>query len=285
MGISIVTNLPSLLAQRNLSKTQDNLSNSIGRLSSGLRINRAADDAAGLGISENLKADIRSIVQAKRNANDAISLTQVAEGAMNELQGMVVRMRELAMQSANGTLGSTERGYIQTEFIQLQAEINRISATTEFNGQLLMDGSASAGLTMQVGIHNSANDRLAMSITRLTTSTIGNSGVTGAMNIASASLSTAAGAQAALDVFDTAIEQLSNSRSNLGALQNRIQITITNLSVAHENLSAANSRIRDVDVAEESGTLTKNQILSQAGIAILGQANQLPSAALSLIGG
>ena len=127
MGISIVTNLPSLLAQRNLSKTQENLSNSIGRLSSGLRINRAADDAAGLGISENLKADIRSIVQAKRNANDAISLTQVAEGAMNELQGMVVRMRELAMQSANGTLGSTERGYIQTEFVQLQAEINRIS--------------------------------------------------------------------------------------------------------------------------------------------------------------
>ncbi|MBL4637209.1 MAG: flagellin FliC [Kofleriaceae bacterium] len=285
MGISIVTNLPSLLAQRNLSKTQNNLSDSIGRLSSGLRINRAADDAAGLGISENLKADIRSITQAKRNANDAISLTQVAEGAMNELQGMVVRMRELAMQSANGTLGPTERGYIQTEFVQLQAEVNRISATTEFNGQLLMDGSASAGLTMQVGIHNSANDRLAMSITRLTTSTIGDSGVTGGMNIASVSLSTAAGAQAALDVFDTAIEQLSNSRSNLGALQNRIQITITNLSVAHENLSAANSRIRDVDVAEESGTLTKNQILSQAGIAILGQANQLPSAALSLIGG
>lgn len=285
MGISIVTNLPSLLAQRNLSKTQDSLSNSIGRLSSGLRINRAADDAAGLGISENLKADIRSIVQAKRNANDAISLTQVAEGAMNELQGMVVRMRELAMQSANGTLGDTERGYIQTEYVQLQSEINRISATTEFNGQLLMDGSASAGLTMQVGIHNSANDRLAMSITRLTTSTIGDSGLTGGMNIASASLSTAAGAQAALDVFDTAIEALSNSRSNLGALQNRIQITITNLSVAHENLSAANSRIRDVDVAEESGTLTKNQILSQAGVAILGQANQLPSSALSLIGG
>ncbi len=281
MGISIVTNLPSLLAQRNLAATQNNLQNNIGRLSSGLRINRAADDAAGLGISENLKADIRSIVQARRNANDAISLTQVAEGAMNELQGMVVRMRELAMQSANGTLGPTERGYIQTEFLQLQEEINRISATTEFNGQLLMDGSASAGLTMQVGIHNSNNDRLAMSITRLTTSTIGGSG----LHIASATLSTAVGAQAALDVFDIAIEELSNSRSNLGALQNRIQITITNLSVAHENLSAANSRIRDVDVAEESGMLTKNQILSQAGVAILGQANQLPSAALSLIGG
>ncbi len=281
MGISIVTNLPSLLAQRNLGATQRNLQDSIGRLSSGLRINRAADDAAGLGISENLKADIRSMVQAKRNANDAISLTQVAEGAMNELQGIAARMRELAMQSANGTLGTTERSYIQTEFSQLKNEINRISSTTEFNGQQLLDGSASAGLTMQVGIHNTANDRLALSITRLTTSTIGSS----SLHIASASLSTATNAQIALDLFDKAIEQLSTSRSNLGALQNRIMITINNLDVAHENLSAANSRIRDVDVAEESGNLTKNQILSQAGVAILGQANQLPSAALSLIGG
>jgi flagellin len=281
MSISIVTNLPSLLAQRNLGATQRDLHDSIGRLSSGLRINRAADDAAGLGISENLKADIRSMVQAKRNANDAISLTQVAEGAMNEMQGITTRMRELGMQSANGTLGVTERSYIQTEFNQLREEINRISATTEFNGQMLLDGSASAGLTMQVGIHNTTNDRLTMSVTRLTTSTIGST----SMRLASASLSTATNAQIALDLFDKAIEQLSTSRSNLGALQNRIMITINNLDVAHENLSAANSRIRDVDVAEESGRLTKNQILSQAGVAILGQANQLPSAALSLIGG
>ena len=281
MGISIVTNLPSLLAQRNLGSTQRDLQDSIGRLSSGLRINRAADDAAGLGISENLKADIRSMVQAKRNANDAISLTQVAEGAMNEMQGIATRMRELGMQSANGTLGVTERSYIQTEFNQLRNEINRISATTEFNGQMLLDGSASAGLTMQIGIHNTGNDRLTMSVTRLTTSTIGST----SMHIGSASLSTATNAQIALDLFDKAIEQLSTSRSNLGALQNRIMITINNLDVAHENLSAANSRIRDVDVAEESGRLTKNQILSQAGVAILGQANQLPSAALSLIGG
>lgn len=281
MGISIVTNLPSLLAQRNLAATQTNLQNSIGKLSSGLRINRAADDAAGLGISENLKADIRSLTQARRNANDAISLTQVAEGAMNELQGIVARMRELAVQSSNGTLADTERGYIQTEFDQLQNEINRISATTEFNGQLLLDGAASAGLVLQVGIHNTANDRLALSISRLTTSTIGSA----SLHLASASLSTATNAQIALDVFDAAIQQLSTARSNLGALQNRVQITITNLDVAHENLSAANSRIRDVDVAAESGNLTKNQILSQAGVAILGQANQLPSAALSLIGG
>ncbi|MCP4448137.1 MAG: flagellin FliC [Myxococcales bacterium] len=281
MGISIVTNLPSLLAQRNLGATQRDLQNSIGKLSSGLRINRAADDAAGLGISENLKADIRSLVQAKRNSNDAISLTQVAEGAMNEMQGIAARMRELAMQSGNGTLGVTERSYVQTEFNQLRNEINRISSTTEFNGQMLLDGSASSGLTMQVGIHNTGNDRLAMSVTRLTTSTIGST----TLHIASASLSTATNAQIALDVFDKAIEQLSTSRSNLGALQNRIQITINNLDVAHENLSAANSRIRDVDVAEESGRLTKNQILSQAGVAILGQANQLPSSALSLIGG
>lgn len=281
MGISIVTNLPSLLAQRNLASTQRNLQDSIGKLSSGLRINRAADDAAGLGISENLKADIRSMVQARRNANDAVSLTQVAEGAMNEMQGIVSRMRELAVQSSNGTLGPTERSYIQTEFTQLQNEINRISATTEFNGTALLDGSASAGLTMQVGIHNTPNDRISMSVTRLTSSTIGST----SFHLASASLSTALNAQTALQVFDAAIEQLSTARSNLGALQNRIQITITNLDVAHENLSAANSRIRDVDVAQESGNLTKNQILSQAGVAILGQANQLPSAALSLIGG
>jgi flagellin len=279
MGISIVTNLPSLVAQRNLGSTQRDLQQSIGRLSSGLRINRAADDAAGLGISENLKADIRSITQAKRNANDAISITQVAEGAMNEMQGIATRMRELAMQSANGTLGNIERGYIQTEFNQLRAEINRISSTTELSGQKLLDGAASAGLTMQVGINNTVDDRLTLSIGRLTTSTLGST----SLHIGSASLSTATNAQIALSVFDKAIENLSTARANIGALQNRVVITINNLDVAHENLSAANSRIRDADIAFESGAMTKNQILSQAGVAILGQANQIPSAALSLL--
>ena len=279
MSISVLTNVASLNAQRNLNTTQASLATSIGRLSSGMRINKASDDAAGLGISENLKADLRSLSQAQRNANDGVSLTQVAEGSMNEMSGIVTRMRELAVQSANQTLGSTERGYIQTEFGQLRQEINRISAVTEYNGQKLIDGSASAGLSFQIGMQNSANDRIAMSVTKLTTSTLGSA----SLHIASATLSTVTGSRNALAVFDKAIEQLSTARSKVGAVQNRMQITINTLSVAHENLSAANSRIRDVDVASETANLTKAQILSQAGLAVLGQANQIPNSALSLL--
>ena len=279
MALSILTNPASLSAQRNLENTQMKMASNIGRLSSGLRINKAGDDAAGLGISENLKADIRSLAQARRNANDGVSMSQVAEGAMNEIQGLVTRMRELAVQSANSTLGSNERGYIQTEFSALRTEINRISAVTEFNGQALLNGSASGGLDMQVGIQNTANDRITLAISTMSASTLG-----GSTFIAGQSLATATGAQNALAIFDTAITELSTARANVGAFQNRVQTTVSNLSVAHENLSAANSRIRDVDVAEESAAMTRNQILTQAGVAVLAQANQLPSAALSLLG-
>jgi len=279
MAISVLTNVASLNAQRNLATTQTALASSIGRLSSGMRINSAGDDAAGLGISENLKTNIRSMAQAQRNANDGISMSQVAEGSMNEMHGIVSRMRELAVQSSNSTLGATERGYIQTEFTQLSAEVNRIGAVTDFNGQKLLDGSASAGLTFQVGIYNTSNDRIAMSVTKLTTSTLGST----SLHVASASLSTAAKAQSAIGAFDKAIQQLSQARAKVGAVQNRMSVTISNLSVAQENLSAANSRIRDVDVASETAALTKGQILSQAGLAVLGQANQLPQSALSLL--
>lgn len=279
MAISILTNVASLNAQRNLDSTQKALASSIGRLSSGQRINSAGDDAAGLGISESLKANLRGLSQAQRNANDGVSMSQVAEGGMNEMQGIVSRMRELAVQSANSTLGGTERGYIQTEFSQLQGEINRIGAVNEFNGQKLLDGSASAGLTFQVGAQNTSNDRLSMSITKLTTSTLGSS----SLHIASASLSTATNAQNAIGAFDKAIQQLSSARAKVGAVQNRMQVTISNLSMQQENLAAANSRIRDVDVASETANLTKGQILSQAGLAVLAQANQLPQAALSLL--
>jgi flagellin len=279
--ISVLTNSASLTAQRNLASTQESLSASIGRLSSGMRINSASDDAAGLGISENLQANIQSLGQAQRNTNDAISMSQVAEGSMNDMQGIVSRMRELAVQSSNSTLGSNERGYIQTEYSQLSSEINRISSVTNFDGQNLLDGSASAGLTFQVGINNSSNDRIAMSITKLTTSTLGSS----SLHIASASLSTATNAQAAIGTFDKAIQQLSQARAKLGATQNRMQITVSNLSVTSDNLTAADSRIRDVDVASESSNLTKNQILSQAGLAVLSQANQIPQAAISLLRG
>ncbi len=198
---------------------------------------------------------------------------------MNEQQGIVSRMRELAVQSANATIGNTERGYIQTEFKQLQDEVNRIGAVNEFNGQKLLDGSASAGLTFQVGAQNTANDRLSMSITRLTTSTLGGS----TLYIAAASLSTVTNAQNAIGAFDKAIQQLSSARAKVGAVQNRMQVSISNLGMQQENLAAANSRIRDVDVANETANLSKGQILSQAGLAVLAQANQLPQAALSLL--
>lgn len=281
MAISVLTNVASMNAQRNLAATQSNLSASIGRLSSGMRINSASDDAAGLGISENLKANIRSLAQAQRNTNDGVSMSQVAEGAMDDMQGIVSRMRELSVQSANETLGNTERGYIQTEFTQLSSEINRVSAVTNFNGQKLLDGTASAGLTFQVGINNTANDRISMSITKLTTSTLGST----SLHIASASLSTATNAKNAIGAFDKAIQQLSQARAKVGATQNRMTVTIANLASTQEHLSAANSRIRDVDVASETANMTKSQILSQAGLAVLAQANQLPNSALSLLRG
>ena len=281
MALSIMTNVASLAAQRNLGNTERMLNQSIGRLSSGLRINRAGDDAAGLGISENLKANIRSLAQARRNANDSVSLTQVAEGALNEIHGIVGRMRELAVQAANGTIGGVGRGYIHTEFSALRAEIDRISAVTEFNGQLLLDGSAATGINFQVGIHSTANDRLSMSVATVVASTLGSTG--GGLTLGSASLSTVTNALQALASLDLAIQQLSTSRASIGALQNRVRVTIQNLSVAHENLSAANSRIRDTDVAEETARLTRSQILIQAGVSVLSQSNQIPTAALSLI--
>jgi flagellin len=279
--ISVLTNTASLEAQRNLANTQNALSKSISRLSSGMRINSASDDAAGLGISESLKADITSMAQAQRNSNDGISMSQVAEGGMNQMQGIVSRMRELAVQSSNQTLGSNERGYIQTEFAQLGQEIDRISNVTDFAGQKLLDGSASAGLTLQVGINNTANDRLSFKITKLATTTLGST----TLHVGSASLSTATNAQKAIGVFDKAIQQLSSARASVGATQNRLNVTVSNLSISQENLSAAQSRITDVDVASETASLTKSQILSQAGLAVLAQANKMPQSALSLLQG
>ncbi|MEO8842730.1 MAG: flagellin [Kofleriaceae bacterium] len=279
--ISLLTNVASLDAQRNLANTQSSLATSIGRLSSGMRINSASDDAAGLGISQSLSASIKSMAQAQRNSNDGISMSQVAEGGMNQMQGIVSRMRELSVQSANQTLGSNERGYIQTEFKQLSSEIDRISNVTDFAGQKLLDGSASAGLTLQVGINNTANDRLTFKITKLATTTLGST----SLHVGSASLSTATNAQAAIGVFDKAINQLSSARASIGASQNRLNVTVSNLSVAQENLSAAQSRITDVDVASETASLTKSQILSQAGLAVLAQANKMPQSALALLQG
>jgi flagellin len=280
MALSIVTNPQSLNAQRNLASTTNALGASLSRLSSGLRINRAGDDAAGLAISENLKAQIRSLGQAERNANDGISLLQTAEGAMNEVSSVMGRMRELAMQASTDTVGDTERGFAQQEFQALMDEIDRISATTEFNGTKLLDGSVGS-FDFQVGVHNTANDRINVSIDSIDSATLGTSG--GGAALSTLDISSKAGAQAALDVIDVAIEDVSGSRADIGAAENRLQVTISNLGSARENLSAANSRIRDVDVAEESSMLTRNSILQQAGVSVLAQANQAPSLALSLL--
>ena len=277
MGISVVTNVASLQAQRNLGKTTNNLNKSIERLSSGLRINRAADDAARSAISSQMSMLERGLKQADRNANDNISLIQTAEGALNEVGGIISRMRELAVQASNeGTMDTTERGYLAQEFTLLQSELDRIVNVTEYNGQKLVDGTISGGIDFQVGMNNTANDRITMSIA--TTTTTG-------LSIDTDSLATASQAQAAITALDTALATVNTERASLGATQNRLQMTISNLGNMYENMAASNSRLKDVDVAEESANMAAQQILSQAGTSMLAQANQLPQSALSLIGG
>ena len=277
MGISVVTNVASLQAQRNLGKTTNNLNKSIERLSSGLRINRAADDAARSAISSQMSMLERGLKQADRNANDNISLIQTAEGALNEVGGIISRMRELAVQASNeGTMDSTERGYLAQEFTLLQSELDRIVNVTEYNGQKLVDGSISSGIDFQVGMNNTANDRISMSITATTTT---------GLSINDDTLSSSTGAQAAITALDAALKTVNTERASLGATQNRLQMTISNLGNMYENMAASNSRLKDVDIAEESARMASQQILSQAGTSMLAQANQLPQSALSLIGG
>jgi flagellin len=274
--ISVVSNISSLRAQRNLNKTSDALTQNINRLSSGLRINRAGDDAAGSAISSQMTAYEQGLKQASRNSNDGVSLIQTAEGALNEMTGIVQRMRELAVQASNeGTMDGTERGYLDQEFQLLESELNRIVSVTEYNGQKLVDGSVSTGVSFQVGMKNTANDRISVSITNSNSTSLG---------LNDDDLSSSTGAQKAIDALDTALQTINTSRGTLGATQNRLEMTMSNLAIMHENMAAGNSRIKDVDVAEESAAMSRNQILSQAGTSVLAQANQLPQSALSLIG-
>lgn len=283
MSLVINTNLASLTAQRNLTKNNEALKLSIERLSSGLRINSAKDDAAGLAISEKLRAHVRSINQAVRNSQDGTSLTQVAEGAMGEISNILIRMRELAQQSANGSLGDTERGKLDQEYQALTAEINRIADITEFNGTKLLNGSLSAtGISLQVGFQNASGNTVNVL-----------SGLSGAASLhsqsalgltgASLTISVVASAAAALSMIDSAISNVAGKRGDIGAAQNRLEITISNLRVASENFSAAESRIRDADFAYETAVFTKNQILTQASMAVLSQANTIPQMALQLL--
>lgn len=277
MGMRVSTNIAAINAQRNLNGSQMNINNSLAKLSSGSRINKAADDAAGLAISENLKAQIRSARQANRNANDGISMVQTAEGGLNEIGNIIIRMRELGIQAASDTVGENERGFIDKEIQQLKSELERISKVTTWGKTKLLDGSTPE-FDFQVGIYNDDfEDRITFDSSR-------NVATLDALGLDGLDYTSKEGAQEALSYLDDAQVNVNSMRSDLGALQNRLLSTTNNLLIAEENMSAANSRIRDTDVAESSAELTRNNILLQASTASLAQANQKNSIALSLIG-
>ena len=277
MGLRIGTNVQSMRAQNSLSKVEQAKSESLAKLSSGTRINKAGDDAAGLAISEKLKANIRGTQQATRNAGDGISLIQTAEGGLNEVSNILVRLRELSVQAASDTIGDQERKFSDLEFKQLTSEIERIATSTSFNGKNLLSGEGET-MDFQIGIMNDPkNDRLSYKPQD-------SSARASDLGVAELGVSTKEDAQTNLEKIDTAINNVNGNRATLGALQNRLQSTISNLEVRTENLAAANSRIRDTDIAAESAEMTKNQILSQSSISVLAQANNSGSAALKLIG-
>ncbi|MEZ4388778.1 MAG: flagellin [Candidatus Krumholzibacteriia bacterium] len=274
MGIRINTNVSSLTTQRHLYNTTVSFNKSMEKLASGLRINRAADDAAGLAISEGMKSDIRSLGQAARNASDGVSMVQTAEGALDEVSNILLRMKELAEQSLGGTLSGAQQDYLDAEYQELLAEIDRIAAGTEFNGITLLDGTLD--IDIQVGIDTAATSTINVALATtmdaaglLLVSNIGSTGTPGT----------------ALAEVDTAIATVSSARADFGAKQNRFESSIRNINNQSENLSAANSRIRDVDVASETSRMTSFQILQQAGVSVLAQANMTTGLALKLLQG
>ena len=274
MGLRVNTNIASINAQRNTAQVTTRLARNYQRLSTGLRISTAADDAAGLAISERLRSQVRSLAQASRNANDGISLVQVGEGALNEVSNILVRLRELAIQSANGSSSTADKNTIKEEFDSLVNEINRIAQSTEFNGIRLLDGSSST-VTFQVGINTAAGiDQLNVTLAPALSTSLG---------LASVDVGSNGSTSFAITQIDSAINAVSQLRGRFGSLQNRLQSTIANLGVTAESLSAAESRIRDVDVALETAELTRNNILQQASISILAQANSQPQSALQLL--
>jgi flagellin len=277
MGFRISTNVASVNAQRTLSESQSKASNSMSQLSSGSRINKAADDAAGLAISENLKATIRSTRQANRNASDGVSLVQVAEGGLNEISSIIIRLRELGIQASSDTVGEAERGFLNKEVQQLKDEMQRIASVTTWGKTKLLDGST-PNYDFQVGVYNSETDD------RITFKASENVATLDSLGLTGIDYTSKEGAQTALAELDKAQENVNGMRSNLGALQNRLTSTINNLGVAEENYSSANSRIRDTDVAAATAEMTRNSILLQASTATLAQANSKDQLALKLIG-
>jgi len=277
MGLRIGTNIASMAAQRNLARTSSDEQKIFNRLASGNRITSAGDDAAGLSIAENLHAQIRSLKQAERNANDGISFVQVAEGGLSEVGNILVRLRELSIQAASDTIGDRERGFIDKEYQSLKQEIDRIANVTNFNGTPLLNGQATKDtLEIQVGARNNDADRIPFSIKDydVRSDTIG---------IGSISAGSIDSARDSIDKLDEAIARVTGSRAGLGATQNKLQSTVNNLSIAKENLSNARSRVMDADIAEESTAMAQKQILNHAGIAVLSQANASPQLALKLL--
>lgn len=277
MGLRIATNVAALNAHKNLGVNNLNLNRSLERMSSGLRINKAADDAAGLAISENLRAQIRGLRQADRNANDGISLVQIAEGSLNEVSNMLIRLRELAVQASSDTIGDTERKFIDVEYQQLKSEIQRITESTNFNGFDLLNGTGGV-IDIQVGVKNNPfQDRISFNASAA-------NATIEALGITAETVGTKEAAQSSLDIVDNALVSVNAIRANFGALQNRLQSTSQNLKIAEENFSAANSRVRDADLAAESSELARNNILQQAAVSVLSQANSYQQLALKLLG-
>ncbi|MGE0762469.1 MAG: flagellin [Bdellovibrionales bacterium] len=278
MGLRVSTNIAAINAQRNLVGSQTQIQDSLAKLASGSRINKAADDAAGLAISENLKGQIRSARQANRNANDGISMVQTAEGGLNEISNIIIRMRELGIQAASDTIGDTERGFIDKEIQQAKSELQRIASVTTWGTTKLLDGSTPI-FDFQVGLYNNAEED------RISFDSSVNVATLDALGLAGVDYTSKEGAQTALQALDVAQTNVNGMRANLGALQNRLTSTTNNLLIAEENMAASNSRIRDTDVAQASAELTRNNILLQASTAALAQANTTSSVALSLIRG
>jgi flagellin len=274
MALYIQTNVASLNAQSNLAKTQSSLATSFARLSSGYRINSSADDAAGLSISDSMTAQVRSYIVAERNSNDGISMAQTADGAAGQLTSILQRMRELAVQARNGSLQSSDRANLDTEYQAVLSEIDRLAQTTKFNGTDLLN--APSTVQIQVGIGTTASDQVAINFGGVTAS---------GLTVASTDVTDQTTAGTAMDSIDVALSTLASKRASWGAAINRFQSTIQNIQSIKNNLSAANSRIRDVDVAEETASMAKQQVLSQAGAAVLAQANQAPQLALTLLKG
>jgi len=280
MALTVQTNISSLGAQRNLYKNQKALNNSINRLSSGLRVNTAADDAAGLAVSESMKSQIRSYTVAERNAADGVSMAQTAEGALGQVHDVMGRMRELAMQAGNGSLTDTDRGYLNTEYQQLNSEITRIQTSTTYNGVGLIGSGAASSVDFQVGLNAASGTNISVSFNNLDLSAVTGSSI-GTLATAQAALGTTAGTPG---IIDAGIAKVSSARAGFGASMNRLDVATANIQTMKLNLSAANSRLVDVDVADETSNLSKNQVLTQAGVSVLAQANGLPQLAFGLIG-